>query len=261
MSSPIHPTYLELDRFFLAAAAAAEAEAPLRQHLDECQRCADYVAKLHADRSRLGRPAWLTQLATPTPVPGRPALTTRRLSVRRGGPGRASFWRRTTLLLGAGAAAALLLVMRVPPRVPLADDAGMLRTKGEPAVAVYVKRQDRVWLWDGLSSLQSGDQLRLKIVAAGYAHVAVAAPDGKSAGLRLLYAGPLAGPETLLPTSWEVDAQPEPEVLHVLLSPKPLSAQDLAPATTQQPTPQRKAGAIWSKTLRLPKTARDPHVP
>jgi len=260
MSPNAHPSYLELDRGFLAD--AADLPPALREHLTACPRCADYVGKLRADRTRLDRPAWLTQLARPAPVPvSRPALHQRRWSAQ-GARGR-SRWRRAPAVLLASAAAALLLLILWPPRPGLPEDPGPLRTKGEPAVAVYVKRSDRVWLWDGLASLQRGDQLRLKIVAAGYAHVTVAAPDGKSSRLRLLYAGRLAGPETLLPTSWELDAQPEPEVLHVLLSPQPLSAQDLqSPAATSElPLTTRTAGAIWAKTLRLPKTAKDPHVP
>ncbi len=167
--------------------------------------------------------------------------------------------------MSISAAAALLFYFRSgpaprpPDRQPVVDSPDSVREKGEPAIAVYLKRDDRVWLWDGRTSVRAGDKLRLKILAAGYDHVAVAAPAAQR--LRILYSGRLDSTETLLPKSWEIDAQPGAETLYVFLSRRPLTEGELPRPTEKSADPAVQPGAVWQKLLFLPKSERETHAP
>ncbi|MFY0564212.1 hypothetical protein ACN28E_10205 [Archangium lansingense] len=79
----------------------------------------------------------------------------------------------------AALAASLALVLWVPrevetPRTPMVG----LRSKGNPAVALYVKTGDTVRLWDGESPVAEGDLLRLKVMPEGFTRLTVAAAEG-----------------------------------------------------------------------------------
>jgi hypothetical protein len=239
-----HPSYLELDRYHLGGEAGGSPS--LRAHLAGCPRCAGYLTALRSTRDS-GTPEWLARLSA---VPPR----TQGLGSSPGARSTGRRWirRAAVTLLASSAAAVVLALPRSGP--PLRPEPPLLLEKGEPAVTVFLKRAERVWQWDGRSVLRPGDRLRLKISAAGYGYVAIGAPDAEPHRVRLLYEGPLtsSGPDTLLPSSWEVDAQPGPEVLHVLLSREPLPKKELqrAPGSAELPD---STGAVWRKTLVLPK--------
>lgn len=247
-----HPSYLELDRYHLGGETGGSPS--LLAHLSGCSRCIDYLASLRSAKGS-APPEWLARIeAVPPRTPDlRAALGAR--SKRR------PWIRRATVTMLATSAAAALLVLALPrPVHPPQKETPLLLEKGEPAVTVFLKRAERVWQWDGRSVLRPGDRLRLKISAAGYGYVTIGAPDAEPQRVRLLYEGPLArsGPDTLLPSSWEVDSQPGPEVLHVFLSREPLPQKELLRPPGSAELPGR-ADAVWKKTLVLPKE-RAPHA-
>lgn len=251
-----HPSFLELDRHHLRGGGRELADPMLREHLRSCSQCADYLAKLEG-AARAEPPAWLAELAKPRPVA---SGFRRENAVRRH---RFGTRKRRAVLIALSAAAGLLFVLRsgVIDRRPQVDGSEVVREKGEPAIAVFLKRGERVWQWDEKSSVRAGDRLRLKILAAGYEHVAVAAPTGEAKRLRLLYGGRLERSETLLPTSWEIDAQPGTEVLHVFLSRRPILEEELSRPTEKSATGPAGEGPVWQKVLRLPKPEREDHAP
>jgi len=134
--------------------------------------------------------------------------------------------------------------------MPRTGDPVVLGGKGMPSIAVYIKRDGAVSLWDGQAAVQAGDALQLKVAAEGYARVTVSAmQDGL---LTQLYAGPTAG-EGLLPRSWTVDDDPGPEVLLVAFSNSPLTpaGQQVALATLP------RTREIWATRLQLVKERGD----
>ncbi|HUS66177.1 MAG TPA: hypothetical protein VMZ28_16605 [Kofleriaceae bacterium] len=199
-----HPSFLALDRAALGAALDPAA----RAHVDGCERC-----QAHVDRVQRAEPPapWLRALP-----PARPAWR----SWRWGGG----------LALAAATACALLLLVRARGR---GDDdragAGATTAKGAPEVLLHIKRGDSVTTWDGAAPVIPGDRLRLEIAPSGYRRVQVIGSGGA-----LLHDAPLRAPG-LLPVAWEVDDQPGPETLTVILTDHP---RDRA----------------WRTTLTLPKS-------
>lgn len=264
-----HPSYLELDRHHLRGSPPESAA--LREHLRSCARCTAYLSSLRT-ASPQAAPDWLRGLAgsdalapQPRPAPARPPSLSARRQSRWHGAMRILKGARAArvALVSLSAAAALLFYLRSRPfdRQLEVNDRQTLREKGAPAVAVYLKRAERVWQWDGSSSVRPGDLLRLKIIASGYEHVVVGAPAPAPQHLRLLYSGKLERGETFLPTSWEIDAQPGPEQLYVFLSRQPMTTFDLLHPTEKSAGGAETGGAVWQKHLLLRKSERELHAP
>lgn len=154
-----------------------------RTHLLACERCRRHVERLaHCETP----PAWVRQLSS-----------------RR--PARRVWW-------GVGfavAAAVIALVVFSRESSP-----AFTTVKGGPAVVLHIKRGDAVFAWDGAGVVMPGDHLRLQIAASEYVRVTVRGADNAA-----LYDGPIpAGGALELPVAWEVDAQPGPEILAVVLT-------------------------------------------
>jgi len=207
----LHPSFLELDRLALNT-GAAETE----RHTASCAACAAHLRTIRL--SPTAAPAWARR-------PSRP---------------------RIPFLPTFGALAAVCAASVVFILVPREDDALAVRAKAAaPSVAVYVKRGDRVSLWDGLSPLQAGDAVRLEVTPSGYTHLWVTTPVADAgARARVLYRGelPPAG-TTVLPVSWRLDGDSGAEVLDVTLAKRPLD--DLE--STVPPTD------VWKTRLVLPR--------
>ena len=209
-----HPSFLQLDRMVLGSA-----DPEVAAHVVDCDRCRAHLERV---RQQVPVPAWLGDLSRA---------------------------RRRMWWLGAigalGAAVALLLVVR--PSQP--DDPG---AKGAPSVAIYVKRGESVALWDGSAPFAPGDALRLKISPQGFGRVSVASlqPDGVTE----LYSGAVnARGESMLPASWTLDTAPGPEVLLLVFSKAPLTADGLRRVAAQLP----RTTEIWATRLTLTKSGGD----
>jgi hypothetical protein len=118
--------------------------------------------------------------------------------------------------------------------------------KGMPSIAVYIKRDGAVSLWDGQAPVQAGDAVQLKVAAEGYSRVTVSALQEGT--LTQLYSGPSAG-EGLLPRSWTVDDAPGPEVLLVAFSRSPLTKAGQEAALATLP----RTREIWATRLQFVK--------
>jgi hypothetical protein len=213
-----HPSMLQLDALSLGGE-----EASTVAHVQGCARCAAYVARV---RQELPVPAWVRELDRP--------------------PHRAhdSSWLfRSSLVAAVALFAAGGVLVQVKYRGAEQSDRG---AKGMPSIAVYIKRDGVVSLWDGQAPVQPGDALQLKVAAGAYSRVTVAAlQDGT---LRELYAGSAAG-EGLLPRSWTVDDAPDPEVLLVAFSRSPLTKAGQEAALATLP----RTREIWATRLQLAK--------
>lgn len=210
-----HPSFLELDRHALGVGVPATAD-----HVTGCSQCQAHLQKLE---QQLPVPAWAHDVSR-----------SRRFR-----------WLGAPQLVALGAcAAAVAVAVAVLPR-PHAE--GEIGVKGNPSVAVYIKRGERVSLWDGRSPLRAGDSVQLKVAPEGFRRVVVASIEGGAA--KELYAGPVAARDaTLLPESWTLDAAPGPEALLVVFSNTPLSPDELNSALARLP----RTRELW--TTRLPLT-------
>jgi hypothetical protein len=177
-----HPSYALLDAAALGDESAAAQIAP---HLGDCAACRDHIkaAQMPADDLALAR---LQRRAQETP---------KQASVIR--------W-------SYAAAAALVCVLAVGVANVLAPRHDVVTTKGAPSVAVYVKRGDTVFLWNGRAPLKVGDTIRLKIVPEDARFVEVRSDSGEA-----LYHGALSPPETELPVAWRLDDRGTSERLRV----------------------------------------------
>lgn len=233
----LHPSYLELDRMFLAPPGPGSPAEPWAAHCRDCGHCQRYLQDLQR-RATAPLPPWVG------------ALHERR----------AGLWERLRLLWArplflvpfstVAAALALALVFKggpLPPALPLAE----VRAKGGPSITVYVKRGQQVTQWDGQLRLRAKDRIRLQVSGAGYSQVTVALPPADGGPLyQVLYAGalqPMA--PTALPVSWEVSGPGAAEVLTVILSSGPLgeAARPLDVAAL------RRRPEIFVTELSLPK--------
>ena len=136
----------------------------------------------------------------------------------------------------APVAIALLLVV-----VPRSDDG--IRSKGEPSVAVFVRRAQQVTRWDGRSPLRAEDAVQLEVAPAGFRALTIVQ------GASVLYAAPIeAGRPLLVPRSWTLDAAPGPEQVTIALSQRPLSSTEI-----EQLEHAARSASLWTMTLELPK--------
>ena len=183
-----HPSYLSLDRH-----ALGHDDDEVEAHVQTCERCQDYVDSVKRD---------------PGPVP---------LSILR--EVRAPSRPRLGWVAAVALAATLALV--VWAGLPVLGDRSSeeepytMVKSGSPSVTVFVHRAGEVRVWDG-DPLQPGDSVRLRIEPAGTGHdvtISTPAPEGDV----VLYEGELT-PDGLLPVSWEVDAEPGPEDLLVVIT-------------------------------------------
>lgn len=210
-----HPSFLRLDRLALGA-DDREAAA----HATSCSGCA---AHLERCAQRLSVPGWAGALAHP----------------------RRTRWWRSPHLVAIGGMAALAVVVAIGPR--LAPREGV-SSKGSPAVAVYVKRGERVVLWNGVQPLHAGDSVQLRVQPAGFAHVTVGAVEGTT--VHELYRAESAGNSTLLVAqAFTLDGASPDERLLVVFSQSPLSDRDLHDAREKLPRDAR----LWATLLDLTK--------
>jgi len=213
-----HPSMLQLDELSLGVG-----EASVAAHVQACARCAAHVGRVQQE---LPVPAWVRELGGP---PDR---------------ARDSSWLFRSSVV---AALAMLVVAGVLVRSRYwGDERSDRGVKGMPSVAVYIKRDGVVSLWNGQAPVQPGDALQLKVAPEGFSRVTVAAlQDGT---LTELYAGSAAG-EGLLPRSWTVDDAPDPEVLLVAFSRSPLSKEGQEAALATLP----RTREVWATRLQLVK--------
>lgn len=120
-------------------------------------------------------------------------------------------------------------------------------TKGSPSVGVYVKRDDRVFLWDGNGPLQVGDHIRLGVAGAEYGHLAVL--SAAEEGWAILYRGELTR-EGELPVAWSLDGQGDTEQLLVVLSHRALSDTELVQRAERGGEAEKNT---WVRKYVLPK--------
>lgn len=215
-----HPSMLQLDAMALGAGDESTAT-----HVRGCARCSAHAARVQQE---LPVPAWVRDI-------GRP----RRARVRN------RWWLYRWSLIGAvvlfAAGSVLLREQRLKHGAQWEGG-----SKGMPSIAVYIKRDGTVSLWDGLAPVQAGDALQLKVAAKGYSRITVAAlQDGT---LSELYAGAASG-EGMLPRSWTVDEAPGPEVLLVAFSSAPLTKAGQAAALATLP----RTREIWATRLEFVK--------
>lgn len=239
MSVGEHPSYFVLDRMALGLEAGADA----RSHVAGCERCQAYLKEL-------GRP-----LAVPDWVHDRPSASPFSAIVAS-----ARGWR---ILAGATAGALGLFVLilagmpsSITPTTPSSPSEEALYTtaRGAPSVGLYIKRGQRVSLWDGEQSVAPGDRLRLKVVPEGFTHVAVftAQPSSSNEGRQLLFASQIDDEgETMLPRAWEVDEAPGSELLIVVLGHEPLVGEQ----SVWEPRQDAPRAGLWMRTLRISKRA------
>lgn len=218
-----HPSFRDLDRVSLG-----EDLPSVRGHVSICDDCAAYLAQT-ADVAWSGLP--------PITEPPR-----RRLRLFASGGARPAARPRRLALVGIpGLAAAVAAVwITVLPR----DEAPQpwLAAKGAPSIAIFVKRDASLSLWDGADPFLPGDRIRLRIAPQEYTHAAVAVFDRSTPGWSVLYEGELRGSEVLLPGSWELDAAPGSERLLVALDARPVKLER----------------APWRREILLPKAAPAP---
>jgi hypothetical protein len=224
----LHPSYLELDRHALGAAA----QATTAGHVAECERCRAYLESMPSTE---GMPAWLPAARSPLRV-----QRTRPLRVQSTRPQRTRRWALATSCLAA-AAALFLVWLRARPE-PSYDG-----VKGAPGVGVYVLRAGQVQLWDG-APLEAGDRIRLEVAPEQFRRVSVFSL-AQAERPRGLYAGPVTpGVRQVLPKAWQVDAAPTPEQLAVFFSDMEISAQ-----AAEVLLSARDPRSVWLVRLSLPK--------
>ena len=211
---------LQLDALTLHAGDPATAA-----HAQQCTRCSDHLARVQRE---LPVPEWVRELGSSPRARARSRWWGYRVSAVLG----------SVLVIAIGAAA-----LRGQRPEPEDVDPG---AKGMPSVAVYIRRQGAVSLWDGQAPVRVGDGLQLKVAAGGYSRVTVSAlQDG---ALTELYAGPASG-ETMLPQSWIVDDGAGPEILLVAFSRSPLTKANQEAALATLPRTRR----LWATRLLLVK--------
>jgi hypothetical protein len=216
--SPRHPSFLALDRL-----AAADLGPPdVRGHVAESARCSEYVHSI-----REGAPL--------------PQLAPRR-------PPRHRQWPIVAGVAAVIAAAAGVAILLEKPQEP--EPIAYVGTKGQPSLALYVKRAEEVFAWQQDQFVMPGDRLRIEVAADGFEHITVLSYGALERKLERLYDSRIdPSGSALLPVAWQVDDAPGDETLVVVLSPAALSEDEI---TGLLDHPERASG-IWLKRLLLRK--------
>ncbi|MBS1151827.1 MAG: hypothetical protein H6Q89_3525 [Myxococcaceae bacterium] len=205
-----HPSFLKLDRHALGVDVPEVAT-----HLAGCPQCSAHVARI----------------LQPAPVPHSLAAAVRPVRSGRSLLG----W---LLAPAALVAAALLVLLPGTPEV---------RSKGAPALAVFVRHAEQVSRWDGKTPLSAGDAVRLEVAPSQFPYVTVLQPGAPEA--KVLYEGEVQAQGTvLLPPSWTLDGAPGPERLTVVFSHAALS-----PTQRDQLAEVPRTPHLWTLPLLLPK--------
>ena len=179
-----HPSFLELDRHALKASSEAT---PL--HVTACAECQAYLGRLQME---VALPAWVANPRPPRAVTGR--------------------W-RLFALAGTFAVTSVAGIVAYPAAGFGTHPAIEVEKANAPGLALYIRRGDRVILWDAREPVYPGDSLRLQIAPMGFRHVRVTSKG------EYLYDGDLqSGAADFLPVSWKVDDAPGAETLDVTLS-------------------------------------------
>jgi hypothetical protein len=239
-----HPSFLALDRLALGE----DAPAATRAHVERCEAC-----RAHLDSVRIPSepvPTWARQLASaPRGGDRRPHWLA--MLWHSAQPGHRIRARTHVAWLGACgtglvAAMAAVLLFIVVPRLSPEEGGSGVRAKGMPGVVVYLRQEGRVVQWNARTPVRAGDEVRLKLVADGFTHVAVTSlPRQAGAAPFVLHRGTLAGPEVLLPEGWRFDASPGPEQVGVAFSLRPLTDAELAAALRERP----RTAELWTSIL------------
>ncbi len=213
-----HPSALTLDRFVID-----ERPESVGTHVAACAACAAFVAE---------RRAWSTERLPPGLGARLPMARARRLA-----------W--PLVLLPAAACAALLLVLSAG-----GEDSDPVRAKAAPAIAVYIKREAKVLLWDGRSPLHAGDRVQLEVAPEGYGFVAIATRAGETlTWLHHRSVTTSAGGKSMLPFSMSVDADGDREWLAIVLSREARHETELAADVAAR----RRDAHVWVSILELDK--------
>jgi len=238
-TDPVHPSFLELDRFALGAPLALTTAA----HVGACDRCRRHVETVRE--------------APPVPAELRDRLAAPAADSRPAGVLRWPGWLRgprigAVGLAGALAIGALVFIAR-EPRAPVVGYDGV---KGLPSVWIYVKRDNELALWDGERPLEARDRLRLKIDPQDLTHVDVFTRDDAIGGaLAPIFDGRLQpGMVTTLPAAWQLDGNSPRESLIVVLS-----RDGVSPGAAQRFLRDGAPAGVWLRRFDLhPSAARPP---
>jgi hypothetical protein len=219
-----HLSMFELDLYFASSAP----DARIAEHVAGCERCSAYLERLDA-----------LQQGLPLPSP-RQAVS------------RSSALRRRPRGFGLTLAAGLMVLGAVTALLlsSLDGDAPPVAIKGSPAVQLLVRRGEETRPWDGVSPVQPGDALGLRVACEEFSHVTVAAASAAApGGWSQLSAGPCPAAGAALPFTLVVDEAPERERLAVVFG---MSAFDV-PALGAAIDRQRLDAGAWVTRFELDK--------
>ena len=221
-----HISTLKLHRLRYGELDEAEVRA-IRTHVEGCARCAERLQVQEQERAAF--------VATPVPD------AIRALAAQEAAPTlaeRLQGWFRQPLLVGglALAAAATIAVVSLP------GDSSYTGIKGQHLVEVVV--QDHGTLDPDAESIHPGDRLQLRIPPGDWEQVWVGDEEA------WLGSFPVTPSKSwhLMPFSLEVDSQPGPEEIVVVLSNHPLTEQEANAALAG-----KKLGGVQVEQLQLHK--------
>ena len=229
MTADRKPSYLELDRHLLGEARSERAERALAE---------DPGAQLHREALEAERgivPGWVREQAERAEHARKRKLWPRLL------------WLSPALLI----AGALAVIHPTPGSGPSSERApfGYVGRKGVPTVGVFIRRGERVFLWDGSSALEAHDAIRLQVAPAEFRHVSLFALDPRGRLKRLAEQPLQPHLEVLLSGAWQLDAAPDSERLLIVFSasqlPRDSSLEGLETLAGR--------GELWITRLLFPK--------
>jgi len=230
-----HPSFLELDRHAFGAARPEVAA-----HAAGCEACR---AHLRSVEPASEVPAWVLRIE-PRRRPRFTWLAATRARALRWG-----------VLVFAGAFVLWMAGDHFATRLTAVGDrvhGVYIGTKGDPVLWLYVKRGERIDLWNGTDPVRPGDLLRLKVQPDRHQHISVFGRGQPPQVYVRLYDAPIAaGQPTALPFSWKVDAQPGDETLLVVLGPGSVAPDQVAGILANG-----DPGRYWSRRLSLTKAVR-----
>lgn len=191
------------------------------RHVRACPRC-----RRTAERREASRQMFAARLAAPL---------RQRLAVA---PPRPTFWSarwRAPSIIGAAAVVGLFAVIQVRRPDARTNAESYVGAKGDVAIQLAGRRGGRVFLFDGETAAQPGDELELTVRgAAGSPYVLVGSVDG-TGRFSPFYPASLDGRSLELPPGGrpleppvQLDDAPGPERIVIVLSSAPLPARDVA---------------------------------